>query len=553
MNSRFRKLRGALLGATAAALALATTTALAGSGAGSVFNLGQANSVDGQTVLTGNPGGNPQLKLVNGGTGAAVRADSKSGIGVNGTSISGIGQFGQSQSGTGLLGLHADATGPSPGVEGRTNSTDPNGAGVIGRNTGGGPGLRAIVSAGAPPLAVNSQAKVLNLNVDLLDGLDSGALQRRVGDACNAGQAVRSVNADGTVSCEPVGLTGAWGLSGNGGTSPGSFIGTTDASPFVLKANNAEALRLTAGGNVGIGTSSPAAKLEVSIANGAGTAIAGSGGAVGVYGATSQSSTSSYGILGQAPALASGVRGVGGNGGWFSSVDANGTGVVGTVTGAGHGVRGEAGPGGSGVRGIGGNGGEFSSVDPNGTGVVGKVTGAGHGVRGEAGASGIGVFGTSTSGRGVYGKSDSSDGVRGESITSTGVYGTSKSWNGVRGDSETQAGVAGVSGGFDGVYGVTSSPDNAGVSGHGGKFGLWGYGGTGIWAGSNNGGWAAQFAGNVDVQGYLKLKVFTDFGQAPTTDCDETSEIGRMAVMTTPGGGKYLLVCFGNWYAMTVP
>ena len=45
--------------AAAAALVLTTTTALAGSGVGGVFNLGQVNTVDAQTILTGNPGGNP--------------------------------------------------------------------------------------------------------------------------------------------------------------------------------------------------------------------------------------------------------------------------------------------------------------------------------------------------------------------------------------------------------------------------------------------------------------------------------------------------------------
>src|SRR5687768_11321556 len=37
---------------------------------------------------------------------------------------------------------------------------------------------------------------------DLLDGLDSTALQRRVSEACLAGSSVRAVNADGTVLCE---------------------------------------------------------------------------------------------------------------------------------------------------------------------------------------------------------------------------------------------------------------------------------------------------------------------------------------------------------------
>src|SRR5436190_12316900 len=109
--------KGALVGGLAGAVMAAGTVALAGSGLGGVFNLGQVNSVDGQTILSGNPGGNPQLKLVNGGTAAALRAESQTGIGLNGTSVSGTGQLGQSQSGIGLQGLHSDLTGTNPGVE----------------------------------------------------------------------------------------------------------------------------------------------------------------------------------------------------------------------------------------------------------------------------------------------------------------------------------------------------------------------------------------------------------------------------------------------------
>src|SRR4029079_19619801 len=128
----------ALAGALAAVLII-TTSAIAGSGVGGVFNLGQTNTVDAQTLLSGNPGGNPQLKVVAAGTAAAVRGDAARGIGVTG--------------------IHAASTGIGSGVEGRTASTDANSAGVLGRNTGGGPGLRAIVNAGVAPLAVNSQVK----------------------------------------------------------------------------------------------------------------------------------------------------------------------------------------------------------------------------------------------------------------------------------------------------------------------------------------------------------------------------------------------------------
>ena len=85
------------------------------------------------------------------------------------------------------------------------------------------------MNAGAPPLAVNSCIKVANLNADNLDGLDSAALQKRVSGTCGAGSAVKSVNENGSVSCEPVGGGGVWSLNGNSGTTPGTnFLGTTD-------------------------------------------------------------------------------------------------------------------------------------------------------------------------------------------------------------------------------------------------------------------------------------------------------------------------------------
>jgi hypothetical protein len=196
---------------------VASTTALAGSGVGGVFNLGQGNTVDAQTSLTGNPGGSPELKVTSTGTAAAVRGVATNGVGTNGISTAGVGQQGVSNSGTGALGTHANTTGTSPGVQGETNSTDPAGAGVVGKNNGGGPGLRAIVNAGAPPLAVNSSVKVSNLNADLLDGLDSAALPY-------------------------------WKLSGNAGTSPATnFLGTTDNQPLELKVNGQRALRLEPG------------------------------------------------------------------------------------------------------------------------------------------------------------------------------------------------------------------------------------------------------------------------------------------------------------------
>lgn len=62
-------------------------------------------------------------------------------------------------------------------------------------------------STGRAPLAVNSKVKVANLNADRLDGIDSPALQRRVG-SCPDGSAIRAIAASGAVTCVGV-STGA--------------------------------------------------------------------------------------------------------------------------------------------------------------------------------------------------------------------------------------------------------------------------------------------------------------------------------------------------------
>ncbi len=56
----------------------------------------------------------------------------------------------------------------------------------------------------------------------------------------------------------------AWLLHGNTGTNSAvNFIGTTDAKDLVVKSNGAERMRVLSTGNIGIGTASPGAQLEI--------------------------------------------------------------------------------------------------------------------------------------------------------------------------------------------------------------------------------------------------------------------------------------------------
>ncbi len=55
-----------------------------------------------------------------------------------------------------------------------------------------------------------------------------------------------------------------WSRSGNNSTLPtNDFLGTTDNAPLILKTKNTEQLRITENGNVGIGTSTPTATLQI--------------------------------------------------------------------------------------------------------------------------------------------------------------------------------------------------------------------------------------------------------------------------------------------------
>jgi hypothetical protein len=60
------------------------------------------------------------------------------------------------------------------------------------------------------------------------------------------------------------GSNSVWNLSGNTGTVIATNkLGTTDAQPLIGKTNNIEAFRILSDGKVGLGTSTPVAKLQV--------------------------------------------------------------------------------------------------------------------------------------------------------------------------------------------------------------------------------------------------------------------------------------------------
>ncbi len=341
-------------------------------------------------------------------------------------------------------------------------------------NTGGAAAASFSVKKGKTPFTVSSSAKVKNLNADLLDGLDSSSFQTRVGGTCAVGSAIRIINSNGSVVCQPV-LTSvppvplAWNLTGNAGTNPTTnFLGTTDNQPLVIRTNNAEAVRVTAAGAVGIGTTTPAAQLQaVSTSQ---NAIAGAA-----------NGTTGDGVAGSSTA----GNGVDANGGQ-NGVSANG-GQNGIVTNGGQdGVL--AGGGKDGVEARGTSIGAFGGSD-NGIGVLGNSN-----LRGVVGTLG----GTSCAGTYAVGACGANigDGLDANSANNNGVSSTggangviaSGGTNGVFGSSSTGIGVRGdsTSRGVVGTLNGSSCPDQ-GSNGYA-VGGCGGTAGNGVQGVSNNDG-----------------------------------------------------------------
>lgn len=233
---------------------------------------------------------------------------------------------------------------------------------------------------------------------------------------------------------------GTWSLNGNSDTeSSDAFIGTTDSEPFIVKTSGIEALRVGAGGFIGIGTEIPSARLE-SVTPLGGAALMGTSteqGVVGRVGAVA--CEGSFGVGGCAgDSGAAGVYGASTLGFGISGYSFNSYGV------AGRSINSSA------VRGASDTGYGIEGYSPSGVGVHG-FSNTNNAVQGFAGAS-IGVLGDSPT-RGVVGTIGRAS-CPGEPFGVGGCAGASGG-TGVLGRSEAGIGVRGI--GAVGVQGDSTA------------------------------------------------------------------------------------------------
>jgi hypothetical protein len=136
--SAWTHLRSGIVGGIVAGAVILAGSAVAGSGVGGLFNLGQSNTVNGTSALSGSTAGK-QLVVANVGTATTSSA---------------------------LLGYARGAS-----------------AAATFQNAGSGPALSLLAGAGQPPFTTNSGYRVTNLNADKLDGRDSTTFLQKLTDA----------------------------------------------------------------------------------------------------------------------------------------------------------------------------------------------------------------------------------------------------------------------------------------------------------------------------------------------------------------------------------
>jgi hypothetical protein len=130
---------------------------------------------------------------------------------------------------------------------------------VGGHSTANFPNSMAL-GAGVSTTTANQIAVGTATNIYLLPGVTSAAsLGSQVG-----GVSIVTSDGNGHLATMPVGATStnAWLLGGNT-IGAADYIGTNNAMPFAVKTSGQERMRVTSGGDLGVGTNNPTARTEI--------------------------------------------------------------------------------------------------------------------------------------------------------------------------------------------------------------------------------------------------------------------------------------------------